>query len=221
MKKQKSNPQLRKNMIYLRKIFLLFSIFTVSSVVALAQETGGIKGKIRTSDGDGIGGASVTARQDGKNLKTATADEKGRFVLENLKPGIYNLVFEKEGYSSGVLFKVEIQRKKIRNLGDRLILNVDQGTLVIIRGSVFAENGRSIYGAKVKIEKILDDGSTKEIGDSVYTSQSGEFVFRQPDEKAKFRVTAYLKDASDSKEIEVDGAAIYRLSLILNPKESE
>ena len=212
---------MRKNMIYLRNIFLLFFILVFSSATALAQETGGIKGKIRTSDGDGISGASITARQNGKDLKTVAADRKGKFVLDGLKPGTYNLVFEKSGYSSGVLFKVEIERKKTRDLGDRLIMDIDRGTLVIINGSVFSESGRSVYGAKVKIEKISDDGAAKQIGDSVYTSQSGEFIFRQPDEKAKYRVTAYTKDVSDSKEVEVDGAAIYRVSLILDVKKDK
>ena len=212
---------MRKLMIYLRKVLLLISLLAFSSVFAFAQETGGIKGKIRTSDGDGISGATVTARQDGKDLKSVAADKKGKFVLDGLKPGIYNLVFEKSGYSSGILFKVEIERKKTRDLGDRLIMDVDRGTLIIINGSVFSKTGRSVYGAKVKIEKISSDGSAKQIGDSVYTSQSGEFIFRQPDEKAKYLVTAYTKDASAKEEIEVDGAAIYRLSLILDVKSDK
>lgn len=206
-------------MIYLRKFFLLISLFAFSGGLALAQETGGVKGKVRTSDGDGIPGATVTARQNGKDLKTVAADKNGKFALDELKPGTYNLVFEKPGYSSGVLFKVEIKRKKTADLGSRLIMNIDQGTLAIIRGSVFTESGRSIYGAKVKLEKLLNDGSAKEIGDSIYTSQSGEFVFRQPDEKAKYRVTVFMKDSSAAKEVEIDGAAIYRLSIILEEKD--
>jgi hypothetical protein len=98
-----------------------------------------------------------------------------------------------------------------------LILAVDQGTLVIIKGSVFNQDGRSVTGAEVTIEKINSDGSTRKMG-SVYTNVSGEFTFRQPEGTAKFRLTAKLKDAESSKEIDVESAAIYRLAITLDMK---
>jgi hypothetical protein len=199
--------------------FVKISIFFIlvwafSSVAAFAQETGGIKGKVRTTRGDGISGAKITARQNGEDVKSVSSDNSGKFVLENLKPGIYNVVFTKNGFSSGLKYDVEIRKGKVGDLGDRLILTVDQGTQVIIKGSVFNEVGRSVSGAEVKIERISDDGSAQKIA-SIYTNVSGEFTFRQPERAAKFRVTASVKGATASKEVEVSSAAIYRLAITL------
>ena len=196
-----------------RSISLAF-IFGFLSLAASAQENGGVRGKVRTTKGDGIACANVIARQNGADVKTAKSDGDGKFVLEGLKPGIYNIVFDKNGYASGVKYNVEIKKNKTNDLGDRLILVVDQGTQVIVKGSVFNQDGRSVGGAKVEIERILSDGSTKKVG-SGYTNISGEFTFRFPEGAEKYRITAALKDATASKDLEVTSAAIYRLAISL------
>jgi len=207
------------------KIFKQTAVFafllTFLSVAAFAQETGGVKGKVRNVKGDGIGGATITARLNGKDLKTVKTDAKGNFEMTGLDAGVYNFVFEKSGYGAGVKYNVEIKKKSIVNFGDNLVLMVDQGTLILINGSVYNQNGRSITGAKIEIERVSSDGSTKKVG-SGYTNVSGEFTFRQPEGTAKIRVTASLKGVSGSKEIEVDSAGIYRLAITLNlPKDEE
>lgn len=203
------------------KISILFVLITaLSCVFAFAQETGGIKGKVRTTRGDGISGVTITARQNNADVKTATTDGGGKFVLENLKTGVYNIVFTKNGYSSGLKYDVEIRKGKIGDLGDRLILTVDQGTQVIIKGSIFNQDGRSLPGVEVKIERLAENGSAKKIG-SIFSSESGEFTFRQPEGAAKFRVTASRKGASASKEVEVSSAAIYRLALTLEVRNEK
>jgi len=207
------------DMKFYPKIILFFFAFFALSLSAFAQETGGLKGKVRTTKGDGIAAAIVIARQKGEDIKSATADVKGNFVLDDLKPGLYNLVFSKNGYSSGVLYNVEVKKKKTSDLGERLVLSVDQGTQVIIKGSVFAPDGRSVGGAEIKIEQISGDGSLKKVGSSIST-YSGEFTFRFSEGAAKYRVTASMKDSTASKEIEVESAAIYRMALTLNPKQN-
>jgi hypothetical protein len=199
------------------KKFILFAAICVVSSISAAAQTGGLKGKVRTSKGDSINGATITVRQKSNDIKSVKSDGKGNFVIEGLEAGVYNLVFDGKGYSSSVLYNVEVKKNKVRELPDRLILAVDQGTLVIIKGSVFNQDGRSVTGAEVTIEKINSDGSTRKMG-SVYTNVSGEFTFRQPEGTAKFRLTAKLKDAESSKEIDVESAAIYRLAITLDMK---
>ncbi|CAN5267670.1 hypothetical protein BH20ACI1_BH20ACI1_06090 [soil metagenome] len=198
----------------MKKFVLLILFLALFVSVAVAQQSG-VKGKVRDTKGDGIGGAKITARQDGKDIKFSTSDSKGNFELTGLKSGVYNLLIDKSGYSAGVLYNVEVKDKKVRDLGNRLILTVDQGTLVIIKGSIFDPNGRSVGGAKVEIEKVLSDGSTKKVG-SGNATYSGEFTFRFPEGANKFRITASAKGVKASEEVEVDSAAIYRLAITLN-----
>ena len=191
-----------------------FALIVVVASVGLAQSTGGVKGKVRTTRGNGIASATVTARQKGVDVKSVKANSNGEFVMAGLSSGRYNLVFEAPGYSSGVLYNVEVSKNKTSELGDRLILTPDQGNMIILKGSVFTKDGFSIPGAKIEVEKVNSDGSTKSLG-SIYSSESGEFTFR-PQSASKLRVTATYKGVTGSKEIDVDDPAIYRVAITLD-----
>jgi len=190
---------------------LSFSIIAIS-----AQGLGNVKGKVTTPAGKKIQNVKVTARKNGKNLRSTSTDRNGKFRLTGLEVGRYNLVFEKYGYSAGVLYNVLIKQNKTNNIENKnVFLTVDEGTLVIIKGSVFNQAGRSIYGAKVRIEEIRTDKVPRKKA-VTYTSESGEFTFRFAEGTKKLRVTATARKVSTSKEIEVSEAAIYRLALTLN-----
>jgi Protocatechuate 3,4-dioxygenase beta subunit len=191
-----------------------------SLLTVYAQGTGGVKGKVRTTSGNGIANASVTARKNGADVKSVTADPKGNFVLDGLEPGVYNLIFDAPRYSGGVLYNVEIKKKKVGDLGDRLILTADQGAFVVVKGSVFYKEGVSLSGAKIEMEEINPDGSTRKLG-STLTNISGEFTFRRSVGAAKLRVRASFKGVTGTKDIEVDSAAIYRLAITLDISRTE
>jgi hypothetical protein len=201
------------------KLFQIALISLVAFTASAFAQSGGVKGKVRSNKGSGIPNATVTARQSGKDIKTAKADAKGSFQLTGLGSGVYTLVFDADGFQSGLLQGVEI-KGGVRDLGDRLILMPDQGTQVIIKGSVFYKEGTSLGGAKIEIERQNADGSWKKVT-TLYTTIQGEFTFRQPQAAAKFRITAKYKGAEASKEVEVNTAAIYRLALTLDISRSE
>jgi len=203
-----------------RNILLLFLLSAVCLLPSVYAQ-GGIKGKVRNNKGNGIGGATVSARLDGKDVKTVTADSKGNFLMEGLKSGTYNISFDADGYAMGVKFGVEIKNGSIRDLGDRLILSVDQGTLLIVKGSVFFKEGTSLTGAKIEIERVNNDGSTKSLG-STYSNYSGEFSFRPPPGVTKVRITARYKGVEGSKEIaDMVNAGIYRTAITLDVSRSD
>ncbi|HEX6125856.1 MAG TPA: carboxypeptidase-like regulatory domain-containing protein [Pyrinomonadaceae bacterium] len=198
-----------------RNIFLFFLLSAVW-LVPLAFSQGGIKGKVRNNKGGTIPGATITARLNGQDVKTVRSDSKGVFVMQGLEPGTYNISFDANGYATGVKFGVEIKNGTVRDLGDRLILSADQSDLVIVRGSVFFREGTSVTAAKVEIERVNEDGSTKRLGET-YTNVSGEFTFRPPPGVTKVRVTAKYKGVSGSKEIsEMINAGIYRTAITLD-----
>jgi hypothetical protein len=203
-----------------RNILLLF-LLSAFCFLPTVYAQGGIKGKVRNNKGNGIGGATVSARLNGKDVKTVTADSKGNFLMEGLKAGTYNISFDADGYAIGVKFGVEIKNGSVRDLGDRLILSVDQGTILVIKGSVFFKEGTSLTGAKVEIERINDDGSTKSLG-STYSNYSGEFSFRPPAGVTKVRITAKYKGVEGSKEIaDMVNAGIYRTAITLDVSRSD
>lgn len=198
----------------LRNTAVFAAFFLLTAIVASAQASGGLKGKVKNMEGDGIGGAVVTARLNGKDIRTVTANNKGDFTIEPLETGLYNILFDAKGYAAAVKYNVEVKPGKSKDMGGSLILQVDRGMQVIVEGSVYYKDGTSLAGAEVKIERINGDGSTSKIR-TVYASESGEVVLRQNEGKAKVRFTATHKGVTGSKEIEVEGAARYRFSIIL------
>jgi hypothetical protein len=208
---------MNKRIISISIGFLLAAICFVPSVFA----QGGIKGKIKNIKGGVVAGATVTARLNGKDVKTVRSDSKGSFLMQGLNAGTYNVVFDADGYSTGVKFGVEIKDGSTRDLGDRLTLSYDQGTQTIIKGSVFFREGTSVTAAKIEVERVNDDGSTKSLG-STYTSVSGEFTFRPPPGVTRVKITAKYKGVSASKEInEIVNAGIYRTAITLDLSREE
>ncbi len=202
-------------MKFLKYTVLFMSVLAFLSVSAGAQEIGGVKGKVRNSRGIGLAEVAVTARQNERDIKTTTTDNNGEFVIDGLRSGKYTFIFNKNGFTSGTINNVEVGKNKIRDLGTKLFLDIDDGTLVVIKGSVFDSEGRSIYGAKIEIARVLGDGTVKKINSS-YSSQDGEFTFRFSKGTATFRITAFAKGKSASKDVTVDEAAIYRTAITLN-----
>ncbi len=193
--------------------FAIFGLVLVLSAAVFAQ-VGGLRGKVRTNSGQGIADAVVTITSGGKDIKSARSDSMGTFLINGVDPGTYTLRVEAKGYASGTLFGVEI-KNKVKDLGDKLFLTVDQGSQVILRGSVFFKEGTSVTRAKVELEKVVADGKGEKIG-STETSVSGEFVFRLPPGAAIYRVTAKYKDVRGVKEISVENPAVYRLAVSLD-----
>ena len=199
-----------------KKTLLLLAIILSAMGVSQAQvkTTGGIKGKVRVEVGT-PSGITVVIRQGEKEISQVTTDKNGEFQISRLSPGIYGLTFRKPGLSIGAMENIEVKAGKVRSLGDRLVLTIDEGSIAFIRGSVFNGDGRSVPNAKVELSRLLDDGTTKKI-DGRLTTETGSFVFRLSPEPAKYRVSIKTDAAEPvSKDVEVEGAAVYRVALSL------
>ena len=102
-----------------QRLLLLFAICIVGCLQSKAGTIDpGTPGKsINEVAGNIVDGESkkalrevtVTAYSANKKEKFVVTDEWGRFVFDELKTGIYKLVFEKEGYRKVVREKVSIK----------------------------------------------------------------------------------------------------------------
>ena len=196
-------------------IAVLLGLLTVSVAYSQDKTTGGIKGKVRVEVGS-ASGVTVAIRQGEREVTHVTTDKGGDFMVNRLPPGIYGVTFRKPGLSIGTIENVEVKAGKTRSLGDRLVLTIDEGSIAFIRGSVFNADDRSVPNAKVELLKVEADGSTKKI-DSRLTTETGSFVFRLSPEVAKYRVTHKSDGTEISKDVDIDGAAVYRVALSKAP----
>ena len=191
---------------------LLFSL--AGAAFAQDKTSGGIKGKVRVETGS-PSGVTVIVRQGDREVAHGLTDKNGDFLISRLAPGRYGLTLRKPGLSVGTIEDVEVKAGKARSLGDRLILTVDEGSIAFIRGSVFTPDDRSASGVRIELARIEADGTIKKI-DGRVTNEIGSFVFRLTPSPAKYRVTAKPGNGEPvSKDVEIDGAAIYRVALSL------
>lgn len=198
---------------------LLLAAYCLPSA-AYSQATGGLKGKVRSLRGDNVAGATVEARQGGKVIRSTKTNSKGDFVIDGLDEGLYNLAVDADGYSTGVMYNVEVKKKKVRDLGNRLMLSVDRGTQIFVRGAVFFKEMLSVYGATVELFAVSSAGAERKVATGT-TNEMGEFGFVQPGNIKKFRIKATFKGVSAEKEIETESPAVYRTTLTLNLSRSE
>lgn len=197
----------------------IVALIVACAAVSLAQDksTGAIKGKVRVETGT-PSGVTVLVRRGDKEVARAETQRNGEFLVSRLEPGKYGLTFRKAGLSIGTMEDVEVKAGKTRSLGDRLILTIDEGSIAFIGGSVFTADGRSVANAKVELARVMEDGSVKKV-DGRITTETGSFKFRLSPEPAKYRVSVKAGGAEPiSKDVEIDGAAVYRVALSLPPK---
>ena len=203
-----------------KKTLYVLVVVLVAAGVSVAQDKslGAIKGKVRVETGTPAD-VTVVVRRGEKEVTRSTTNKNGEFTVSRLTPGTYGLTFRKPGLSIGSIEDVEVKAGKTRSLGDRLILTIDEGSIAFLSGSVFNAAGKSVPNAKVELAKIQEDGTTKKI-DGRITTETGSFKFRLSPEPGKYRVSVKTEGAEPiTKDVEIDGAAVYRVALNLPPKQ--
>ena len=202
-----------------KKSLFVLAILLAAASASIAQDktVGAIKGKVRVETGTPAG-VTVVVRRGETEVTRSTTNKDGEFVVSKLTPGIYGVTFRKPGLSIGSIEDVEVKAGKTRSLGDRLVLTIDEGSIAFLSGSVFSADGRSVPNAKVELSRILEDGTTKKI-DGRITTETGSFKFRLSPDAAKYRVSVKSEGAEPvTKDVEIDGAAVYRIALNLPAK---
>src|SRR6476620_10261949 len=202
-----------------KKSLFVIAVVLVASSASIAQDKslGAIKGKVRVETGTPAG-VTVVVRRGETEVTRSSTNKDGDFLVSKLTPGTYGLTFRKPGLSIGTIEDVEVKAGKTRSLGDRLILTIDEGSIAFLSGSVFTAEGRSVPNAKVELSRVMEDGSVKKI-DGRITTETGSFKFRLSPDPAKYRVSVKAGGAEPvTKDVEIDGAAIYRVALSLPAK---
>src|ERR1043166_1200630 len=149
--------------------------------------TGAISGRVRVDAG--ASGIGVEVRQGDRRVTETTTNARGEFEVGGLAPGSYGLTLRKVGLQVGRMDGIEVRSGKTVSLKDHLFLQLDEGALALVRGSVFDAAGRSFAGARVELARVEADGSLKKL-DSRVANVTGSFGFSLPPERARYRLTA-------------------------------
>ncbi len=98
------------------KTLLLIATFVLGSLIAKAKvdpdpgKKDDIMGSVMNAEGKKpLKDVSITAYLFSKKEKVVITDGTGAYAFDDLKPGIYKFVFEKEGYKKVVKEKVTVK----------------------------------------------------------------------------------------------------------------
>jgi hypothetical protein len=96
------------------RMWFLFSVAVLLPRVGYSQSTfGDIRGTIHDPGDLAVAQANVTLRNVEENTdRTATSDESGGYLFQNLKPGHYTLSAEKSGFARSTTVSVELTARQ-------------------------------------------------------------------------------------------------------------
>lgn len=123
----------------MKKLFLLS--FAFSTVLFSFSQTGIVKGRI-TESGSGAPVEYAIVAIEGTS-QGAQSDEKGNFIIENLKPGLVNIQVSSVGYKTKTIFEIEVTNGKPQVLSIELEPTASELQAVEITASPFAKNEES------------------------------------------------------------------------------
>lgn len=205
-------------------ISALFVFCLVIAGLAVPQATGTLKGKIENEKGKPIAGAEVRAtRSRDRSVKETKTDEAGNYSFE-LQPDDYTVSFDAEGYQGGTLVQMQQVEEGKENTVKTIRLGKAKNRTSLIRGSVFESRGASLAGVHLKLERVATADEEKEhkrwpsISMSYTSNSRGEFAFRVPAARARYKITARLGGYKpETKVVEVSESEAVPLAFSLEP----
>ena len=199
------------------------------AALCFAQTTGSVEGVVVDRvTGAGIPGASVTfyIRTQGV-LAEATTDASGEFRVFGMKPGSYEVRFEKEGYRFGN--KIPPQPYIVGESPSPVRMRLEMTRMVSLSGRVIDPDGNPMLQGEVKLANriavpVAADGSftITELEPGSYTIAAIPKPTRVP-EGSRAPVTTYspepviIRGDADLSgyEIRLQTAEVYRVSGVL------
>lgn len=202
----------------------LIVFWSLAAAFAGPQKTGTLKGRIENEKGKPIPAAEVRAmRSRDRSVKETKTDEAGNYSFE-LEPDDYTVSFDAEGYQGGTL----VQMQQVEEGKDTAVRTIRLGKVShrtsLIRGAVFESNGASLAGVHLKLSRVPTSDEEKvnkrapAFSLSYTTNSHGEFAFRVPAARAKYRVTATLSGYKpETKVVDVNDSEAVPLAFSLEP----
>lgn len=191
-----------------------FAAILVASFVAIghaAQKPGTLKGKIEDLKGKPIAGAEVRVlRHRDRTTKETRTDASGTYTFE-LDPDDYTVSFDAQGFQGGTLVQMQQVEEGKETIVKTIKLDKAQKKTSLVRGAVFDANGAALAGATVKLIRIPTEDEEKEhkkprsLSMNYTTNSRGEFAFRLPSQRARYKVTASGEGyKADTKIVDVN-----------------
>jgi uncharacterized GH25 family protein len=195
----------------MRRLSVIAIVLLLSGLAAGGQQRiGTLKGKIEDAKGKPIAGAEVRVlRHRDRSTSETRTDAAGSYSFE-LEPDDYTVSFDAEGFQGGTLVRMQQVEEGKETVVKTIRLDKQKKRTSLLRGTVFSAEGMTLPSVRVTLMRIAtaeeEKGQKKprSLSLSYTTNSRGEFAFRLPSERARYRVTATVEGYKvESKTIDV------------------
>jgi hypothetical protein len=202
-------------------VVTLIVLGLVTAGFAFQQKTGTLKGKIEGEKGKPIADVDVRVMSSrSRAITEAKTDADGNYQLE-LEPDNYTVSFDAEGYAGGTMRDMQqVEEGKVTEVKTITLVRAKRTSRV--RGAVFDSDGRSLAGVHLKLVRVPTAEEEKErkkiesLSREYVSNNRGEFAFRLPPSRARYRVTATLDGfAAQTKFVDVSESEAVPLAFTL------
>lgn len=202
-------------------ILIVFGLIT--GAFAFQQKTGTLKGKVEGEKGKPLADVDVRVMSSrSREIKEGKTDATGHYQLE-LEPDSYTVSFDAEGYSGGTLRDMQqVEESKATEVKTIQLTKAKRTSK--ISGAVFDARGVSLAGVHLKLARVPTEEEVKEkkkvdsLNRDYVTNNHGEFAFRLPPVRARYRVTASLDGyKTQTKFVDVSESEGVPLAFNLEP----
>ena len=140
----------------LKKAWLLFTCILVVASIGYAQssQTGALIGTVTLEDGSTVPGVTVTASSPALVIGkvTAVTNENGLFRFANLPPGMYEISFQLEGFSTFIRKEIRVSVMQTFTVNVKLQLKAVQETIVVTGQAPTVDTQRQTRAANFDIQ---------------------------------------------------------------------
>jgi hypothetical protein len=153
---------------------LLLALILMGAASAFAQATGSLNGTVSDANSAVIQGVSVTAKNVATGLtRTAQTDNEGRWSIQVLPTGLYNVSYEKEGFGKGLSENIEVEASVPRTVNVTLQVGGTQVEVVVVSEQPLVQPETATVARQVTGEQLTKVPTSTRSFTGLLSSEAG------------------------------------------------
>src|SRR6516164_8883446 len=140
-----------------KNAFIALFAVLILPLFANAQGLGSITGRVTDPGGAAVGGARVTATQEGTGFaRSAATDMDGLYVIPSLNPAIYTLTVEAKGFSTAKQMAITLLADQTLTVNVALKLGSTTETVTVLSDTLQVDTSTSTLRQVIEEQRIAD-----------------------------------------------------------------